>query len=114
MTLAVLNRVLRQISEFESRSKKKKNKQTESKVQEVYEEVVKVSPAKELEMTDKMSEQLHEIFGKLKKLDSIESTLNNLCSKMAIVEGGISKLKAGIRCTDTKLQQMNEGMEDIR
>ena len=80
-----------------------------------------VSPAQELEMTDNVSEKLDEILGKLNKLDSIESTLNNLCSKMAIVEGDISKLKAGARGTDTKLQQMDEGwkwlnkeMEDLK
>ena len=62
-------------------------------------------------MTDKVSEKLDEILGKLNKLDSIESTLNNLCSKMAIVEGDTSKLKAGARGTDTKLQQMDEGLK---
>ena len=56
-------------------------------------------------------EKLDEILGKLNKLDSIESTLNNLCSKMAIVEGDTSKLKAGARGTDTKLQQMDEGLK---
>ena len=54
-------------------------------------------------MTDKMSEKLDEILGKLNKLDSIESTLNNLCSKMAIVEGDISKPKTDARGTGTKL-----------
>ena len=82
---------------------------------------IEVSPAQELEMADKMSEKLDEIFGKLNKLDTIESTLNDLCSKMAIVEGDISKLKADARGTDTKLQQMDESlkwfnkeMEDIK
>ena len=32
-------------------------------------------------------------------------------SKMAIVEGDISKLKADARGTDTKLQQMDEGLK---
>ena len=62
-------------------------------------------------MTDKLSEKLDEILGKLNKLDSIESTLNNLCSKMAIVEGDILKLKADARGTDTKLQQIDEGLK---
>ena len=48
-------------------------------------------------MTDTMSEKLDEILGKLNKLDSIESTLNNPCSKMANVEGDISKRKADVR-----------------
>ena len=68
-----------------------------------------MSSVQELEMTDKMSEKLDETLGKANKLESIESTLNNLCSKMAIVEGDISKLKADARGTDTKLQQMDEG-----
>ena len=54
-----------------------------------------------------MSEKLDEILGKLSKPDSIESTLNNFCSNMAIVEGDISKLKAGARGTNTKLHQMD-------
>ena len=54
-------------------------------------------------MTDKMTEKLHEILITLNKLDSIETTLSNLCSKMAIVEGNTSKLKADARGTDTKL-----------
>ena len=74
-------------------------------------EVIEVSPALELEMTDKMSEKLDEILLKLNKLDSIETTLSKLCSKMAIVEGDISKLKADARGTDTKLQQMEEGLK---
>ena len=52
-------------------------KENEGEVQEVFEGVFEVSPAQE--MTDKMSEKLKEILGKLNKLDSIESTLDNLC-----------------------------------
>ena len=44
-------------------------------------------------------------------LDSLESTLKNLCSKMTIVEGDISKLKTDARDTDTKMQQMDEGLK---
>jgi len=73
------------------------HKDNEGEVQEVFEEVIEVSPALELEMTDKMSEKLDEILLKLNKLDSIETTLSNLCSKMAIVEGDISKLKDDAR-----------------
>ena len=61
-------------------------------------------------MTDKMSEKLDEILVKLNKLDSIETTLSSLCSRMAIVEGDISKLKADTCGTNTKLQQMDEGL----
>ena len=94
---------------LDKRVRNTKYKENEGEVQEVFEEV---SPAQELEMTDKMSEKLDEILEKLNKLDSIESTLNNLCLKMAIVEGDISKLKTDLaRGTDTKLQQMNEGLK---
>ena len=41
-----------------------------------------MSSVQELEMTDKMSEKLDETLGKANKLESIESTLNNLCSKI--------------------------------
>ncbi|XP_068697353.1 uncharacterized protein [Montipora foliosa] len=95
----------------DNRLRNKKYKENEGKVQEVFKEVVKLSSAQELEMTDKMSEELDEILMKLNKLDSIETTLSNLCSKMAIVEGDISKLKADARGTDTKLQQMDEGLK---
>ena len=98
-------------SPSDKRVRNTKYKENEGEVQEVFEEVFEVSPAQELEMTDKVSEKLDEILGKLNKLDSIESTLNNLCSKMAIVEGDISKLKAGACGTDTKLQQMDEGLK---
>ena len=104
---AVLNQVLRSDKRFRNT----KHQDNEGKIQEVFEEAVEVSPAQELEMTDKMSEKLDEILGKLNKLDSIESSLNILCSKMAIVEGDILKLKADARGTDTKLQQMDEGLK---
>ena len=52
-----------------------KCKDNEGEIQEVFEEAVEVSPAQELGMTDKMSEKLNELLGKLNKLDSIESTL---------------------------------------
>ena len=84
-------------SPLDKRVRNTKYKENEGEVQEVFEEVFEVSPAQELEMTDKMSEELDEILGKLNKLDSIKSALNNLCSKMAIVEGDISKLKHGGR-----------------
>ena len=38
-------------------------------------------------------------------------TLSNLCSEMAIAEGGISKLKTDKRGTDSKLQQMDGGFQ---
>ena len=98
-------------SPSDKRVRNTKYKENEGEVQEVFEEVFEVSPAQELEMTDKMSEKLDEILGKLNKLDSIESTLNNLCSKMAIVEGEILTLKADAHGTDTKLQQMDEGLK---
>ena len=90
-------------SPSDNQLRNKKYKENEGEVQEVFKEVVKVSPAQELEMTDKMTEKLDEILITLNKLDSIETTLSNLCSKMAIVEGNISKLKADARGTDTKL-----------
>ena len=62
-------------------------------------------------MTGKMSEKLDEILMKLNMLDSIETTLSNLCSNMAIVEGDMSKLKADASGTDTKLLQTNEGLK---
>ena len=93
-----------------NRVRNKKYKENEGEVQEIIKEVVEVSPAQELEMTDKMSEKLDEILMKLNKLDSIKTTLSNLCSKMAIAEGDILKLKADAYGTDTKLQQMDEGL----
>ena len=91
-------------------SETRSTKKNEGEVQ-VFKEVVEVSPNQELEMTDKMSEKLDEILMKLNKLDSIKTTLNNLCSKMAIEEGDISKLQADARGTDIKLQQMDEGLK---
>ena len=108
-------------SPSDKRLRNTKYKDNEGEIQEVFEEAVEVSPAQELDMADKMSEKLDEILGKLNKLDTIESTLNDLCSKMAIVKGDISKLKADAHGTDTKLQQMDESlkwfnkeMEDIK
>jgi len=98
-------------SPSDKRLRNKEHKENEGEVQEAFEEVIEVSPALELEMTDKMSEKLDEILLKLNKLDSIETTLSNLCSEMAIVEGDISKLKADASGTDTKLQQMDEGLK---
>ena len=73
-------------------------------VQEVFEEVVEVLTALELDlMTDLMAEKFDEILARLNKVDSIETILNNLCSKMTIVEGDISKLKADADVTDDKL-----------
>ena len=66
-----------------------KHKEKEEDVPEVFKEVVEVSPALELEMNDNMLEQLDEILVKLNMLHSIKSTLSNLCSKMASVEGDI-------------------------
>ena len=63
-------------------------------------------------MTDKMPEKLDEILVKLNKLDSIGTTLSNLSSKMATVEGDISKLKADAGGTETaKLQQMKDSLK---
>ena len=98
-------------SPLDKRLQNTKYEENESELQEVFEEVVEVSPTQELEMTDKMSDKLDEILVKLNKLDSIETILSNLCSKMAIVEGDISKLKADARGTDTKLRQMDEGLK---
>ena len=98
-------------SPSDKRLRNTEHKDNEGEVQEVFEEVIEASSALELEMTDKMSEKLDEILLKLNKLDSIETTLSNLCSKMVIVEGDISKLKDDARGTDTKLQQMEEGLK---
>lgn len=61
-------------SPSDKRLRNTKYKDNEGEIQEVFEKAVEVSPAQELEMTDKMSEKLDEILGKLNKLDSIEST----------------------------------------
>jgi len=60
-----------------------------------------------------MSEKHDEVLVKPNKLDSIETTSSNLCSKMAIVESDmyISKLKADARGTGAKLQQMDDGLQ---
>ena len=59
VTLVVLNQVLCCIV------RDTKYKENEGEVQEVFEEVVEVSPAQELEMTDKILEKLDKILGKL-------------------------------------------------
>ena len=96
---------------LDKRLRNTKYEENEGEFQEVFEEVVEVSPTQELEMTDNMSEKLDEILVKLNTLDSIETTLSNLCSKVAIEEGDISKLKADVRGTETKLQQMNDSLK---
>ena len=51
-------------SPLDKRVRNTKYKKNEGEVQEVFEEVFEVSPAQELEMTDKMSEKLDKILGK--------------------------------------------------
>ena len=58
-------------SPSDNRLRNKKYKENEGEVQEVFKEVVEVSPAQGLEMTNKLSEKLDEILMKLNKLDSI-------------------------------------------
>ena len=56
------------------------------------------------QMSEKWTEKLDEILLKLNKLDSIETTLNNLCAKMTIVESDVSKLKDGAHVTEKNLK----------
>ena len=44
-------------------------------------------------------------------LDSIETTLNNLCAKMTIVESDVSKLKDAARVTEDNLKKMDDGLQ---
>ncbi|KAL9976171.1 hypothetical protein ACROYT_G013432 [Oculina patagonica] len=96
-------------SPSDKRHRNTKHIELEGEVQEVFEGAVEASLA--VDMSEMMAEKLDEILAKLNKLDSIETTLNNLCSKMATVESDVSKLKDGARVTDGKLEKMDNGLQ---
>ncbi|KAL9968770.1 hypothetical protein ACROYT_G020892 [Oculina patagonica] len=96
-------------SPSDKRLRNTKHIELEGEVQEVFEGAVEASLA--VDMSEMMAEKLDEILAKLNKLDSIETTLNNLCSKMATVESDVSKLKDGARVTDGKLEKMDNGLQ---
>lgn len=96
-------------SPLDKRLKNTKHVEHEGGVQEVFEEALEAPLA--VDMSEKWAEKLDEILVKLNKLDSIETTLNNLCAKMTIVESDVSKLKDAARVTEDNLKKMDDGLQ---
>ncbi|KAL9983201.1 hypothetical protein ACROYT_G005339 [Oculina patagonica] len=96
-------------SPSDKRLRNTKHIELEGEVQEVFEGAVEASLA--VDMSEMMAEKLDEILAKLNKLDSIETTLNNLCSKMATVE---SVTDGKLEKMDNGLQWMNTEVEDLK
>ena len=96
-------------SPLDKRLKNSTHAEHEGEVQEVLEGAPESPLA--VDMSEKWTEKLDEILVKLNKLDSIETTLNNLCAKMTIVESDVSKLKDGARVTEKNLKEMDDGLQ---
>ena len=96
-------------SPLDKRLKNSTHAEHEGEVQEVLEGAPESPLA--VDMSEKWTEKLDEILVKLNKLDSIETTLNNLCAKMTIVESDVSKLKDGARVTKKNLKEMDDGLQ---
>ena len=96
-------------SPLDKRLKNSTHAEHEGEVQEVLEGAPESPLA--VDMSEKWTEKLDQILVKLNKLDSIETTLNNLCAEMTIVESDVSKLKDGARVTEKNLKEMDDGLQ---
>ena len=70
-----------------------------------------------LNMADDMAGKLDKIIAQLRKLDSIETTLNEICNKVAKIEGEVKKLQSDtslmdgkVKGTETKVEEMDKGL----
>ena len=70
-----------------------------------------------LNMADDMAGKLDKIIAQLRKLDSIETTLNEICNKVAKIEGEVKKLQSDtslmygkVKRTETKVEKMDKGL----
>ena len=68
-------------------------------------------------MADDMAGKLDKIIAQLRKLDSIETTLNEICNKVAKIEGEVKKLQSetslmdgNVKATETKVEEMDKGL----
>ena len=64
-----------------------------------------------------MAGKLDKIIAQLRKLDSIETTLNEICNKVAKIEGEVKKLQSDtslmdgkVKGTETKVEEMDKGL----
>ena len=58
-----------------------------------------------LNMADDVAGKLDKIIAQLRKLDSIETTLNEICNKVAKIEGEVKKLQSDTSKWTEKLKQ---------
>ena len=71
-----------------------------------------------LTMADDVAGKLDKIIAQLRKLDSIESTLNEISNKVAKIEGEVKKLQFSdasfiegkVKATETKVEEMDKGL----
>ena len=70
-----------------------------------------------LNMADDVAGKLDKIIAQLRKLDSIETTLNEICNKVAKIEGEVKKLQSDtslmdgkVKATETKVEEMDKGL----
>ena len=60
-------------------------------------------------MMDDVTGKLDKIIAQLRKLDSIETTLNEMCNRVAKIEGEIKILKSGTSVMEEKFKEMDTG-----
>ena len=59
-----------------------------------------------------MTDKLDKIIAQLRKLDSIETTLNEMCDRVAKIEGEIKILKSNTNVMDEKLKETDQSQRN--
>ena len=113
--LSVKRKLVERSSSSSSETNSPEGKRTKDEDAEVEDEVLRVQ-----NMADDVTDKLDKIIAQLRKLDSIETTLNEMCDRVAKIEGEIKILKSNtnvmeekLKETDTKVKEMDTGLTGV-
>ena len=113
--LSVKRKLVERSSSSSSETNSPEGKRAKDEDVEVEDKVLRVQ-----NISDDVTDKLDKVIAQLRKLGSIETTFNEMCDRVAKIEGGIKILKSNtsvmeekLKETDTKVKEMDTGLTGL-